>query len=191
MVSVTRVGLLILVMLALALSGAFAQGASEVAGDYRIGEGDGLQIVVWGNEQLSMSVTVRPDGMISMPLLNDIQAADRTPMELRQVITQRLGEFVSAPQVTVIVAAVRSFKVYVLGKVRSPGRYDLDAPTTVLEILAMAGGFEEFTNPDDTYILRPVEGAYRRIPFKYSTAITAAGKTVNVLVQPGDFIIAP
>ncbi len=86
---------------------------------------------------------------------------------------------------------MRSFYVSVLGNVRSPGRYDLNAPTTVLEVLALAGGFVEFTNPDDTYILRPVEGAYRRIPFKYSTAITAAGKTVNILVMPGDFIIAP
>ncbi len=80
-VSVGRIVLLTLVMLAVALSGAFAQGESEVAWDYRIGAGDGLQIVVWGNEQLSMSVTVRPDGMISLPLLNDVEAADRTPTE--------------------------------------------------------------------------------------------------------------
>ena len=112
-------------------------------------------------------------------------------MELRNVVAQRLAEFVSAPQVTVIVTAIGSFRVSVLGNVSSPGRYDLNAPTTVLEVIAMAGGFVEFSNPDDTYILRSVEGAYRRIPFKYSTAITAAGKTTNILVEPGDFIIAP
>ena len=177
--------------LAIGASGALAQGETEVVGDYRIGAGDVLDIVVWGDEQLSMSLPVRPDGMISLPLLNDVQASGRTPMELRAIIAQRLGEFVSAPQVTVIVTAVSSFKVSVLGNVRSPGRYALNEPTTVLDVLAMAGGFVEFTDPDKTYILRPLEGAYRRIPFKYSTAITAAGKTVNILVMPGDFIIAP
>ena len=190
-VSVRRIAFLTLLMLVIALSGAFAQDEKEVAGDYRIGAGDVLQIVVWGNDQLSTSLPVRPDGMISLPLLNDVQASGRTPMELRDVIAQRLGEFVSAPQVTVIVTSVSSFKVSVLGNVRSPGRISLNEPTTVLDVIAMVGGFVEFTNPDDTYVLRPVEGAYRRIPFKYSTAITAAGKTVNFYVMPGDFIIAP
>ena len=194
---VARNGFLTVLILAsiqaIGASGAVAQseGEGEVAGDYRIGAGDVLSIVVWENEQLSRSLPVRPDGMISLPLLNDVQAADRTPMELQQVIAGRLGEFVSAPQVTVIVNSVDSFKVSVLGNISSPGRYTLNAPTTVLDVLAMAGGFREFTNPDNTYILRPVEGAYQRIPFKYSTAITAAGKTVNILVMPGDFIIAP
>ena len=190
-VSVRRIAFLTLLMLVIALSGAFAQGDSEVAGDYRIGAGDVLQIVVWGNDQLSTSLPVRPDGMISLPLLNDVRASGRTPMELRGVLAERLGEFVSAPQVTVIVTSVSSFKVSVLGNVRSPGRISLNEPTTVLDVIAMVGGFVEFTNPDDTYVLRPVEGAYRRIPFKYSTAITAAGKTVNIFVMPGDFIIAP
>ena len=188
---VMRNGFLAVLMLAAAVRGAVGQGPSEVAGDYRIGAGDTLNIVVWGNAQLSMSLPVRPDGMISLPLVNDVRAADRTPMELRSEIAQRLGEFVSAPQVTVIVTSVGSFMVSVLGKVGSPGRYNLIGPTTVLDVLAMAGGFVEFTDPDSTYILRPIEGAYQRIPFKYSTAITAAGKTVNILVMPGDFIIAP
>ena len=168
-----------------------AQDDAEPRGDYRIGAGDVLNIVVWGNEKLSMSLPVRPDGMISMPLLNDVRAADRSPMELREAIAQRLSEFVSAPQVAVIVTTVGSFKVSVLGKVRSPGRYDLNGPTTVLDVLAMVGGFEEFTNPDDTYILRPLEGTYHRIPFKYSMAITPSGKSINIQLMPGDFIIVP
>lgn len=170
---------------------ALAQDGAALAEDYRIGSADTLDVVVWADEKLSTSVTVRPDGKISIPLLNDVQAAGLTPMQLGQSITQRLAEYVSSPQVTVIVSAVRSFKVSVLGKVRNPGRYDLTGPTTVLDVLAMAGGFEEFSNPDNTYVLRPLAGTYERIPFKYSTAITGAGKSINIRLARGDFIIVP
>ena len=160
-------------------------------GDYRIGAGDVLRIVVWKNPDLSFEVPVRPDGMVSLPLLNDVQAAGQSPMQLRDRLTGKLAKYVSTPEVSVIVLQVNSFKVSVLGKVRRPGRFELNGPTTVLDLIAMAGGFEEFASPEDMYVLRASGRSYERIPVKYSWAISAGGRPVNVDLRPGDFIVVP
>lgn len=188
-----RVDCFLVTLVAWAAAAAFtaAQEKEQTAGDYAIGAGDVLQIVVWKNPELSMDVPVRPDGFISLPLLDDVRAAGLTPIELRDVLRQRLAEFVASPVVSVIVMEVHSFTVSILGKVRQPGRYELRAPTTVLDLLALAGGFDEFSSPGDTYVLRSAGQAYQRIPFDYSRAITAAGKSANVEVEPGDIIIVP
>src|SRR5437016_2652961 len=112
-------------------------------GTYRIGAGDVLEISVWKNEQLSRSVTVRPDGMISLPLLNDVQATGLTPIELRDSVVKGLADYVPSAEVSVIVKQVRSFSISVIGSVSRPGHFDLKGPTTVLEALALAGGLTE------------------------------------------------
>src|SRR5881628_3510854 len=105
---------------------------------YRIGPEDTLQIVVWKNEAMSRTVPVRPDGMISLPLLNDVQAAGLTPMELRDLLVKGLAEYMPSPEVSVIVQEVRSSKISILGEVAHPGRFDLKGRTTVLDLLALA-----------------------------------------------------
>ena len=169
-------------------------GAQELPpeeGSFTIGPGDQLNIVVWMNDALTTEVPVRPDGFISLPLLNDIRAAGLTPTALQKKIHSRLQEYISQPEVSVIVKQVRSFKVSVLGKVRSPGRLELDGPATVLDVIAMAGGFDAFSNPDDVYIVRKVSGSYTRLKVKYSSATKAGGQEINVEVQPGDLVIVP
>ena len=161
--------------------------------EYRIGPEDILTISIWKDPDLSRKVHVRPDGMISLSLLNDVMAAGLTPMELRDVITKRLAEYVSSPEVSVIIDQIKSFKVSILGKVTAPGRYELRSPTTVLEALALAGGMArtEFDSPDEIIVLRPKEKTMERIVIKYKVAISAAGKTVNVALQPNDIVVVP
>ena len=122
---------------------AAAADAAPGAQTYRIGPEDELQIVVWKNEALSHTVTVRPDGMISLPLINDVQAAGLTPMELRAVLAEKLQDHVKDPEVSILVKEVRSFKVSVIGEVLKPARYELRTATTVLDVLATAGGFTQ------------------------------------------------
>src|SRR5262249_27724927 len=122
---------------------------------YRIGREDVLRIVVWKNDALSVTVAVRPDGRISVPLLGDVEAAGRTPTELRNLLTVKLTDFVAAPEVSVVVTEVQSLKVSVIGEVPKPGRYDLKSRLTVLDILAMAGGLGQMASRTRIVILRP------------------------------------
>ncbi|PYO51821.1 MAG: hypothetical protein DMD84_11605 [Candidatus Rokuibacteriota bacterium] len=121
---------------------------------FRIGPEDTLQISVWKNEAMSRTVPVRPDGMVSLPLVNDVEAAGLTPMELRDLLTKKLGEYIPNPEVSVTLTEVRSFKVSVIGEVARPARYELRAATTVLDALAMAGGFTQFASRQRIVVLR-------------------------------------
>jgi polysaccharide export outer membrane protein len=159
--------------------------------DYRIGLEDTLTIVVWKNETLSRPVTVRPDGKISLPLVNDIQAAGLTPSQLRTEITRRLTEFMPTPEVSVMVNEVRSFKISVLGEVQKPGRYDLRSRTTVLDALALAGGFKDFASPNKIVILRSIGKTTQRLPFNYKRAIAPGGEGDNFELLPNDVILVP
>jgi polysaccharide biosynthesis/export protein len=174
------------------LLGARARGQEAAPPDgasYVIGPEDMVQISVWNNEALSRVVPVRPDGMISLPLLNDVPAAGRTPLELRQQLVKRLAEFVPSPEVSVIVTEVRSFKVSVLGQVNKPGRYDLKNRATVLDVLAMAGGFTEFASRSKITVLRNDGRAARRLPFNYDKV--SEGSQSNLQVRPGDVVLVP
>src|SRR6266516_2638912 len=113
-------------------------------GDYRIGPEDVLDVAVWNNTDITRTVPVRPDGKISLPLLNDVEAAGLTPMQLRERLTHSLAGYIPAPTVSVIVREVHSFKVTVIGEVKTPGRYELKSRSTVLDVLAMAGGLTQF-----------------------------------------------
>jgi polysaccharide export outer membrane protein len=168
-------------------------GAQKEAqdGDYRMGPEDVLQIFVWKNDTLTRSVTVRPDGKISLPLLEDVQAAGRTTRELRDFLTQRLVEYMPAPEVSVIVTDVRSIKISVIGEVPKPGRYELKSKTTVLDVLALAGGFGQFASRSKIVILRPEGEKMKRIPFNYNKVISTGGEEENFFLQPGDIVIVP
>ena len=160
-------------------------------GEYRVGREDVLQISVWKNDAMSRTVPVRPDGKISLPLLNDVQAAGLTPMQLRDMLIKKMVEYVPAPEVSVILLEVRSFKVSVIGEVPRPGRYELKSWTTVLDVLAMVGGFSEFASRSRIVILRPEGKGMKRIPFNYNKAIADAGEQENVYLRPGDVVVVP
>lgn len=165
--------------------------SAERATGYRIGPEDLLQILVWKNEVLSRTVPVRPDGMISLPLLNDVQAAGLTPLELREVLIKRLAEFIPEPEVSVIVTEVRSLKVSVIGQVARPGRYEFRSWATVMDVLAMAGGLSEFASKSRIAVFRPEGRSVKRIPFNYEKLGAKDGEQVNFLVRPGDLVFVP
>ena len=168
-----------------------APGPAISAEQYKIGPEDLIAVSVWKNDAMSRTVPVRPDGMISLPLLDDVQAAGLTPMQLRDVITKRLTDYMPAPEVSVIVNEVRSFKVSVIGEVGRPARYELKSLTTVLDVLAQAGGFNQFANRSRIVILRPNGKGMTRIPFNYNKVIASGGEEENFYLQPNDIVLVP
>lgn len=163
----------------------------EIGADYRIGPEDILQISVFSNDALSRTVPVRPDGMITLPLLNDVKAAGLTPMELRDSLMKKLVEFVPSPEVAVIVTEVKSFMISVIGQVAKPGRYDLRSSATIVDALAMAGGFKEFAGRSKVVVLRSEGGVSKRIPFDYDRLSAAKKPQENFALRPGDIVMVP
>lgn len=157
---------------------------------FRIGPEDILDVQVWKNSDLSRVVPVRPDGMISLPLVNDIQAAGMTPGELRLQITERLAEFIPSPEVSVIVREVHSVKVAVVGNVKMPGHYEVKSPATVLELIARAQGLTEFADRGRIVVLRQQSTSTSRIPFNYRK-VAEGSEQDNFYVRPGDIIVVP
>jgi polysaccharide export outer membrane protein len=163
--------------------------AQEGAESFRIGTGDVLRIDVWKEPDLSSTVTVRPDGIISLPVVGDFKAAGLTPEEVQTQLAAALGEVITAPTLTVIVEQVNSRKIFVTGKVATPGVYDLTQPTRVLHAIALAGGTTDFAKTDRIVVLR--DGARERL--KVNMKAIAKGRHLddNILLQPGDTIIVP
>ena len=172
---------------------------SAEADEYRIGPEDVLALFVWQNAELTRTVQVRPDGRISLPLVNDVMVSGLTPMQLRQALVGRYREFDKAIELSVIVQEVNNFKVTILGRVAKPGRYRLRAPTTVLEALGEAGGLAEYAEADNIVVLRPeplptgrsTGTIYRRIRFNYKRVTQAGGETENIPLQPNDIVVIP
>jgi polysaccharide export outer membrane protein len=161
-----------------------------VSADYRLVAGDKLRIEVYKEPQLSQSVQIRPDGKITLPLVGDVLAAGVTPQELTKTLTERLREFVTAPAVTVIVAETIPPVIYVMGEVTKPGSMPITGPMTVVQALAVAGGFKEFANPKKIRILRKgSNGTVQTIDFDYRDAIASPDRPL--LLQPGDTVIVP
>jgi len=161
-----------------------------IASDYVIGPEDLLQISVWKNESLSRQLPVRPDGKVSMPLLHDIQASGLTPMQLRDKIAAALAEFMPNPEVSVTVLEVRSYRVSVLGEVQRPGVLQLKAPTTVLEAIALAGGFRDFASPSKIVIFRKNGQGTEKLRFNYNRAVGTAAEE-NLSLRSGDVVVVP
>ena len=163
---------------------------TEMSAAYQIGPEDLLDISVWKNVELSRVVPVRPDGKVSLPLVNDIQAAGLTPTQLRDQITTKLAEYIPAPEVSVMVREVHSRKVAVVGAVKMPGRYEMKSPMTVLEAIALAQGLSDFASRDRIVVLREVNGKTTEIPFNYRK-IGDNGSQQNFFLRPGDIVVVP
>lgn len=167
-----------------------AQGI-QVDDSYHVGVEDELQISVWREPEISSQVVVRPDGCISLPLLNDVQVVGLTTKELQDVITQKLRGILTEPQVTVIVRQIRSRKVYLIGQVNKPGSYVLNGNKTVLQLLAEAGGVGQFAKTKSMYVVRKSEGREVRLPFNYKRALTGKDSKSDIALFPGDMIVVP
>lgn len=163
----------------------------QIAGEFRIGLGDVLEILVWNDENLSRTVSVRPDGRISVPLLNDVTAAGMTPMQLRDILAKGFSRYRSEPEVSVIVREIQSLKFSVMGQVKTPGRFDLKGRITVIDALAQAGGFTDFAKKDRIVVWRNDNGQMRPVGFDYQRLLTDLDATQNFFVMPGDIIVVP
>ncbi len=157
--------------------------------DFRIGVADELMISVWHEPEFSQSVVVRPDGMITLPLLNDVKISGLTTEEAKQLLTEKMKSLVNDPQVTIIVKAINSRKVWLVGNVARQGVFQLIDKKTVLELISEAGGLGPFAKMHSIYILRQQNGKKQRIGFDYKKAIT--GKGPNPILEPGDMVVVP
>jgi len=159
---------------------------------YVIGANDILSVNVWKEPDISRSVPVRSDGKISLPLVGELQAAGQTPRQLEQQITKRLQSYISEPDVTVIVSESKSQKINILGMVARPGAYLLSTSTTVLDAIALAGGFKDFAKQKSIYVLRrSPDGTEKRIPFNYKDVIKGKNPDQNIRLQAGDTLVVP
>jgi polysaccharide export outer membrane protein len=165
---------------------------ASIDADYRLTPGDKLRVEVYKDPQLSQSLQVRPDGKVTLPLVGDIVATDLTPIQLRDRITASLKEYITNPVVTVIVVEASPVMVYVMGEVMQPGAVPMRGQMTVMQALAIAGGFREFANPKDIRILRKGAGALKTVEtirFNYNEAVKGNGQPV--FLMPGDMIVVP
>jgi polysaccharide export outer membrane protein len=158
---------------------------------YVIGPDDVLQVLYWREKDVSAEVVVRPDGMISLPLLNDVKAAGLTPEQLRDAVNQAATKFFEDPNVTINIKAINSRKVFITGSVAKAGPYPLSAPTTVLQLIAMAGGLTEFAKQKDISVMRSENGKLLRFPFNYKDVAKGKNLKQNIELKPGDTGIVP
>jgi len=156
---------------------------------YLIGASDLLEISVWGEQNLSRQVSVRTDGFISLPLVGDIEAAGKTPAQLKADLESGLSKFVKDPRCAIIVLEPRSKRYYVQGQVARPGQYTLDQQLTLTQVIPIAGGFTEFADEDDIVILRGEGEQKVRLEIDFNRIIK--GKAEDVPIKPGDTIIVP
>ena len=200
--------LMLLACLALAATSAWGSDSAKPAGapidqanppsakgvdnDYIIGPSDVLAINVWKDTELSRIVLVRPDGKISLPLVGELEVSGLTALKVQELIAKKLDTYISKPQVTVIVTEVKSRTYTVLGKIAHPGSFELGKPTTVLEAIAISGGFQEFAKTNKIYIMRSMpDGSVTRLPFDYKKVIRGQDAEENVNLKSGDTIVVP
>jgi polysaccharide export outer membrane protein len=171
-----------------------ARAKAAVAADsdsYVIGPEDVLYIYVWKEENLSRTVPVRMDGMISIPLVDDVKAAGMTPLQLKEYLLAKLREYVETPDVTVIVQEVNSYRVYVQGEVKNPGVFKLRTETSLVQIIVMAGGFTDWADRKKITIIRKEGGKESRIRANYKKIIDADEGAKDIILKSGDIVIIP
>jgi len=177
----------------------FAQGSQRTeegnpvsdSPQYVIQPNDLLEIVVWGEPDISRTVLVRPDGRISLPLVQDLRASELTPVELKEQMENRLKEYVDSPNVTVIVEAIKSYKVYVIGEIQQPGGIIVEKPITVLQALTLAGGFQEYANESAIRIVRTSGQEHLVFEFNYKDVIKGKKAEQNITLRSGDVVVVP
>jgi polysaccharide export outer membrane protein len=170
-----------------------AEGGAEPERLYRVGPGDKLEILVWKDDYHSRQVVVQPDGYITFPLAGDVLAMNRTIPQIREEITRRLREYLPDTQIVVILEEANSYKIYVIGKVNSPGEFRSISPLSVLQALAMAGGFDNLaiSNPNNINIIRKTPSGQKAIPFDYNDVKKGKNLQMNVTLQSGDVVVVP
>jgi polysaccharide export outer membrane protein len=171
-----------------------AQAKASIAADsdnYIIGPEDVLFVYVWKEENLSRTVPVRIDGMISIPLVDDIKAAGMTPLQLKEVLLTKLREFVETPDVTIIVTEANSYRVYVQGEVKTPGVFKLRTETSLVQLIIMAGGFTDWANQKKITIMRKEGGKDSRIVVNYKKIVEGDEGAKDVMLKSGDIVIIP
>jgi len=170
------------------------EGQAEIAADndqYVIGPEDVLYIHVWKEEALTKTVPVRMDGMISLPLIQEVKAAGLTPLQFKEVLTRKLKEFIENPIVSVTVTEANSYKVFVTGLVKNPGVYRLRSETTVIQLIPMAGGFTDWANQKKILIVRKEDGREKRITVNFKRIVAGKDPGSNIILKAGDTIIIP
>jgi polysaccharide export outer membrane protein len=165
--------------------------AMAVPPDYVIGPDDQLSVLFWRDKDLSADVTVRPDGKITLPLLNDLQAAGLRPDQLRQKVTDEAKRYVEDPQPTIVIRQINSRKVFITGQVAKPGPYPLTAPTTVLQLISMAGGLTEYAHNKRISIMRTENGRQSAYRFNYKDVASGKNMKQNLELKPGDTVVVP
>ena len=165
--------------------------AAVADADYKIGPQDMVRVDVWKEPEISRTIPVRPDGKISLPLLNDVQASGLTAIQLSNSIHDGLTKYLNNPQVTVTVTEINSRRVYVTGEVNRPGVLPLLPDMTVLQALSSAGGFTQFAKLKGIYVLRNEGGKQSKLPFNYREVVKGKNQEQNILLLPGDVIVIP
>ena len=168
-----------------------AQSAPSPAGAYLVQPGDVLEIFVWKEPELSRKVLVRPDGFISFPLVQDLKAAGSAPSDLKRAIEDKLKDYVSAPNVTVVVDSIRSYTVFVVGKVQKPGEFLREQPVSVLQSLSLAGGFQEYANRDSITVFRNRPSGNMVFKFNYDEVVEGKKASQNIILSSGDVVVVP
>jgi polysaccharide biosynthesis/export protein len=158
---------------------------------YIIQPDDSLEIFVWKEPELTRKVLVRPDGNISFPLIQDLKAAGSSTTQLKGQIETKLKDYLKEPNVTVIVDNIRSYKVFVVGKVQKPGSLSSEKPINVLQALSLAGGFQDFAKKSGITILRNSTGQNFVLPFDYPNVIRGKKQDENIVLQSGDVVVVP
>jgi polysaccharide export outer membrane protein len=175
-----------------ASAGAPVDRPSSPGTEYVIGAADILAVNVWKEPDISRTLPVRPDGKISLPLVGELQASGLTASKLQDVIAQKLKDYIANPQVNVVVQEVKSRTFNTVGKVLKPGSFDLAKPTSVLDAIALAGGFQDFAKVSKIYVLRRMpDGSQRMLPFNYKSVIKGKRLDQNIELQSGDTIVVP
>lgn len=181
-----KVCVLILLLIGVVCGQAMAQGVS-----YLIGPGDVVEISVWKDESLSRTVVVPPDGVVSFPLIGNVNTAFMTVDTLRKKVSDLLSAYVPDATVTVILKELNSLKAYVIGKVKQPGQYPISLDTTVMQVLSMAGGLTPYASENTIHILRRKKNITIKIPFNYSQVLKGNNLGQNIILQRGDVVVVP
>jgi polysaccharide export outer membrane protein len=169
-----------------------ATAGVALAPDYVIGADDVLSIMFWRDKDLSApEVVVRPDGMVTLPLLNDVQAAGRTPEQLGNAIREAARKYVEDPNPTVIVKEIKSRRVFITGRIEKPGPYPLNGKTTILQLIAMAGGLREYVDGKDISLMRTEQGKQSVYAFNYQDVVKKKYLHQNIELKPGDVVVVP